>query len=341
MRLPVCCSARPARELMATSDAPEATPSRSIEMDAETKLCAVAPTIVAATAREISMMPATHTPHRSTARPERSIAGSAPTPMKSKTVPNSASVREPGCEKREVAHPMFPRTARTPRRPRTKPATKSASSHPVALLTETERHRLKTIDLDGTGGRCCSSSWISAFLRNGTAALLPVSGTTTGHDLVTSQEPVRDHFLTDAAARKRNVYRSIRDSATSVSAERFWCPARIRIDISRADADRTPLETDNVAELSLPPAAAIDLSAHRHIAAGDGILHVPTGVKQSSEVQESPQADELSADRDVDYTGLVRHSGMPADQVPPASRTCSGTDLGPHDPTTDRADDVS
>ena len=111
MRLPVCCSARSARELMAISDAPEATPSRSIEMDAETKSCAVAPTIVAATAREISMMPATHTPHRSTARPERSIAGSAPTPMKSKTVPNSASVREAWLRKAGSSAPHVPQNS--------------------------------------------------------------------------------------------------------------------------------------------------------------------------------------------------------------------------------------
>ena len=30
-------------------------------------------------------------------------------------------------------------------------------------------------------------------------------GPTTGHELVPPQEPARDHFSTDAAARKRNV----------------------------------------------------------------------------------------------------------------------------------------
>ena len=71
----------------------------------------------------------------------------------------------------------------------------------------------------------------------------------------------------------------------------------------------------------MPPAAAIDLSAHRDTAVGDGVFHMSTGVKQSSELQEPPQADELSADRDVDYMRLVRHSGMSTDQVPPASGT--------------------
>ena len=37
---------------------------------------------------------------------------------------------------------------------------------------------------------------------------MPASRTTTGHDLVTSQEPARDHFSTDAAARKRNLLRA-------------------------------------------------------------------------------------------------------------------------------------
>ena len=75
----------------------------------------------------------------------------------------------------------------------------------------------------------------------------------------------------------------------------------------------------------MPPAAAIDLSALRNTAVGDNVFHMSTGVNQSSELQEPPQADELSADRDVDYTGLVRHSGMPTDQVPPASGMLTGT----------------
>ena len=33
-------------------------------------------------------------------------------------------------------------------------------------------------------------------------------GTTTGHDSVPSRERARDHFLTDAAARKRNPQRT-------------------------------------------------------------------------------------------------------------------------------------
>ena len=34
---------------------------------------------------------------------------------------------------------------------------------------------------------------------------VPAGGTTTGHDLVPSRERARDHFSTDAAARKRNL----------------------------------------------------------------------------------------------------------------------------------------
>ena len=43
--------------------------------------------------------------------------------------------------------------------------------------------------------------------------LVPGSRTTTGHDLVTSQEPARDHFSTDAAARKTNLLRDPRNAS--------------------------------------------------------------------------------------------------------------------------------
>ncbi len=101
---------------------------------------------------------------------------------------------------------MFPRTARTPRKPRTKPATKSASPHPRTLLTQTGRHRLKTIDLDGTGGKCCSSSWIPAFLCNRTAALLSESGTSTECCRQRSSNHQK-RFLAEVVARSQVVNR--------------------------------------------------------------------------------------------------------------------------------------
>lgn len=78
-----------------------------------------------------------------------------------------------------------------------------------------------------------------------------------------------------------------------------------------------PLEADNVSELQLLPAASIDLTVHPDMAVDDGIFHVPSGVKQSGELQELPEADDLTADRDVIDRSLVRHLGMLGDQVPP------------------------
>ena len=63
---------------------------------------------------------------------------------------------------RSIRH-IFPRPARTPRRPSTKRASKLPLPHPRVLLTQTERHRPKTIDLDGTSGRRPFLSWLPAL----------------------------------------------------------------------------------------------------------------------------------------------------------------------------------
>ena len=46
-----------------------------------------------------------------------------------------------------------------------------------------------------------------------TSKRMPASRTTTGHDLVTSQEPARDRFSTDSAARKTNLLRDPRNAS--------------------------------------------------------------------------------------------------------------------------------
>ena len=84
------------------------------------------------------------------------------------------------------------------------------------------------------------------------------------------------------------------------------------------DADPASLEGDDVAELQLPSAAAIHLAVHGHVAVDDGLFHVSTGVEKSSELQELPEANDLTTDRDVVDRCRVRHSRMLAHQVPAA-----------------------
>ncbi len=90
-RLPDLFLAKPARELIATSAAPEAAPSTSIARDAESASWANMPTSAAAIPNPMRTNPATRGPHRSTARPERSMAGRAPTQTTTSATPNWAS----------------------------------------------------------------------------------------------------------------------------------------------------------------------------------------------------------------------------------------------------------
>lgn len=89
---------------------------------------------------------------------------------------------------------------------------------------------------------------------------------------------------------------------------------------SRADANATPLERDDIPELQLPPTPPIDLTVHGHVAIDDGLLDVPTGVEKPGELEELAEADGLAADRDVVDRGLRGHSRMVADAVAPPSK---------------------
>jgi 2-polyprenyl-3-methyl-5-hydroxy-6-metoxy-1,4-benzoquinol methylase len=66
----------------------------------------------------------------------------------------------------------------------------------------------------------------------------------------------------------------------------------------------------------LPSASAINRAVHIDKTVNDGLFHVSTGVEESSELQELPEADELTADRDVFDRTQIRHPRMLADQVP-------------------------
>jgi hypothetical protein len=68
---------------------------------------------------------------------------------------------------------------------------------------------------------------------------------------------------------------------------------------SSCDAHSAPLEGDDVAELQLPPAAAINLAVHAYEPVRDGLFHVPTRVEESSELQELPEANALTTDGHV------------------------------------------
>jgi len=85
---------------------------------------------------------------------------------------------------------------------------------------------------------------------------------------------------------------------------------------SRADADPASLERDDVTELQLPSAAAVDFAVHEHIAVDDRLFDVSTGVEESGEFDELPEANRITADRDIFDRRLVGHPRMLAEQVP-------------------------
>lgn len=80
------------------------------------------------------------------------------------------------------------------------------------------------------------------------------------------------------------------------------------IGTSRGDANPASREADDVSDLQLPSAAAINLAVHDNVALDDGLFHVSTGVEESSELQELPEANDLTADRDVVDRSRVRHA---------------------------------
>ena len=101
---------------------------------------------------------------------------------------------------------------------------------------------------------------------------------------------------------------------------------------SRADADPASIKADDVAKLQLPPATAINLAVHHHIAADDGLFHVSTGVEEPGELQKLPEANDLTADRDVIDRSRIRHArnasrpvGRPVRQRTPQTDRGSGT----------------
>ena len=83
---------------------------------------------------------------------------------------------------------------------------------------------------------------------------------------------------------------------------------------SRADADPSPIEADDVAELQLSSAAAINLTVHEYIAIDDGRLHVSAGVEEPGELQELPETNPPTADRDVVNGSRLHHPRMLADR---------------------------
>ena len=85
---------------------------------------------------------------------------------------------------------------------------------------------------------------------------------------------------------------------------------------SRADANPASIEADDVAELQLPPATVINIAIHGHIAVDDGRFHVSSGVEKPGEFQELPEADDLTADRDIVDRSRVRHPRMFVDEDP-------------------------
>jgi hypothetical protein len=85
---------------------------------------------------------------------------------------------------------------------------------------------------------------------------------------------------------------------------------------SRADAKPAPIEADDVAELQLPSASAINLAVHGRKAVEDGLFHVSTGVEEPSELQELPQANDLITNCDVFDRSRIRHPRMLVDHVP-------------------------
>ena len=68
--------------------------------------------------------------------------------------------------------------------------------------------------------------------------------------------------------------------------------------------------------MQLPSASEINLAVHGHMAVDDGFFHISTGVEEPGELQELPEANDLTADRDVVDRSRVRHPRMLVDQVP-------------------------
>jgi len=76
-----------------------------------------------------------------------------------------------------------------------------------------------------------------------------------------------------------------------------------------------PFETDDVAVVQLPPATAIDLAVHRHVAVDDRLFDVPARIEDSRELEELPEPEHLRPDGYVDGAGRGGHPGMLAESA--------------------------
>jgi hypothetical protein len=93
---------------------------------------------------------------------------------------------------------------------------------------------------------------------------------------------------------------------------------------SRADANPASIKADDIAELQLPSASAINFTVHGHKAVDDGLFNVSTGVEESSKFQELPEADDLTTDRYVVDRSRIRHPRMLVERCPLLSGSFNG-----------------
>ena len=121
---------------------------------------------------------------------------------------------------------------------------------------------------------------------------------------------------------------------------RLIVPVSVRIGTLTGNANPASIEADDVAELQLPSASAINLAVHGHIAVDDRLFHVSTGVEEPSELQELPEANDLTADRYVVDRSRVRHPRMLVDQVPAPEPSSSDDRKNPPILIWDRSSEV-
>lgn len=92
-----------------------------------------------------------------------------------------------------------------------------------------------------------------------------------------------------------------------------------------ADANPAPIEADNIADVELSSALALDFAVHIHEPVENCLFHVPTGVEKSGELEELPQANHFSTDRDMVYGRGICHIGNVSRRVPAPSPERLGT----------------
>jgi hypothetical protein len=109
--VPESCSARPPTEFIATSAAPLVTPTTPRPTQRLTRPWPVTAAASPAPPRARISQAVQRRPHRSSARPVRSIAGRAPALTNSKAVPRPASSRPAWSRTRGTAAPQVPQNA--------------------------------------------------------------------------------------------------------------------------------------------------------------------------------------------------------------------------------------